>query len=99
MAHRKLTRRHFLQAAGVTMGLPLLDAMAPLARAAGAPALPHRRIVAICYPVGMHAPFFFPEGTGRDYTLSRYLKEIADFRGDFTICSGLSHARILRSHS
>jgi hypothetical protein len=94
----KLNRRRFLKAAGVTLALPLLETTQP-ARADRAAEGPRRRIVAICYPVGLHAPFFFPQEAGRDYTLSRYLKYVADFRNDFTICSGLSHPRILRSHT
>ena len=31
---------------------------------------------------------FFPEGTGRDYELSPYLADLAEFRDDFTVISG-----------
>jgi len=99
MARKSFTRRQILQASGVALALPFLEATAPSGRADGAAALPRRRIVAICYPLGMHAPFFFPEQAGRDYTLTRHLKPLEEFRKDFTVFSGLSHARILRSHS
>lgn len=62
MTNRSLTRRHFLRAAGVSLALPWLDALAqtPAAR-------PPRRMVCICMPLGMHPPFFFPEGGGTNY--------------------------------
>jgi hypothetical protein len=93
MRIKTLTRRGFLQATGVTLALPFLEARAQ-PRAA-----PRRRIVAILYPVGLHPAFFFPGQTGRDYMLSRYLRHLEHFRNDFTVCSGLSHARIMRSHT
>jgi len=42
---------------------------------------------------------FFPKQTGRDYELSPYLKELADFRKDFTVLSGLSHPDVDGGHS
>jgi len=42
---------------------------------------------------------FFPEGTGRDYGLSPYLAELAEFRNDFTVLSGLSHPDVDGGHS
>lgn len=82
-------RRHFLRAAGVSLALPLLDANAP-ARAADAK--PRRRMVCICTPLGLHPPYFFPEKAGRDYELTPYLDVLKDFRSEFTVVSGLSHA-------
>lgn len=92
IAHR-LPRRTFLRAAGVCIGLPLLDAMLPVGLRAEqrAEALSPRRMVLIGRPLGMHSPFFFPEKPGRDYEPSRYLKSLADLRDDFTVLSGVSH--------
>jgi Protein of unknown function (DUF1552) len=87
-----LSRRRVLRAAGVSLALPCLDAFAP-ARAAGAPdAKPRRRMVCICTPLGLHPEYFFPEKTGKDYELTPYLEVLKDFRGDFTVVSGLCHA-------
>jgi hypothetical protein len=92
-----MNRRRFLRAAGVTLALPWLEALAPRgARAAAAG--PPRRLVCICTPLGLHAPFFFPEQAGKDYTLSPYLEVIKDFRNDFTVISGLSHPDIGPNH-
>jgi len=93
----KLNRRTFLRATGVSLALPLLDALTPtrgLAAAAGPP----RRMVCICTPLGLHAPHFFPEKAGKDYALSPYLEALKDFRNDFTVMSGLAHPDVGSSH-
>jgi hypothetical protein len=42
-------------------------------------------------PLGLHAPFFFPEKAGKDYEPSRYLRPLEAFRQEFTVFSGMSH--------
>jgi hypothetical protein len=88
-----LDRRTFLRAAGVCIGLPLLDAMLPVGRGAErrAAAMRARRMLLISRPLGYHAPFFFPEKAGKDYEPTRYLKPLQDHRRDFTVFSGMSH--------
>ncbi|MCA9117878.1 MAG: DUF1552 domain-containing protein [Planctomycetaceae bacterium] len=89
----RLPRRTFLRTAGVAIGLPLLDAMLPqplVAGTGGTPSSP-RRMVLIGRGLGLHAPYFFPEDTGKDYTPSRYLKLLEDHRQHFTVFSGMSH--------
>ena len=88
-----LPRRMFLKTSAVSIALPLLDAMSPRqVRAAGQKeAASPKRMVLISRPLGMHAPYFFPEDTGKDYTPSRYLKLIQDHRDHFTVISGMSH--------
>jgi hypothetical protein len=93
----KLCRRHFLRAAGVSLALPWLDALAP-ARVLGAAARPRHRMVCICMPLGLHPPFFFPQKAGKDYPLTPYLEVVKDFRNDFTVISGLSHPEVGSSH-
>jgi hypothetical protein len=90
----RLTRRHFLRAAGVSLALPGLDTFAR----AAAPAKPKRRMVCICMPLGLHPPFFFPKKAGKDYALTPYLEVLKDFRDEFTVISGLSHPDIGNSH-
>ncbi len=91
-------RRHFLRAAGVTMALPLLDALLPRVRAGEKAAPPPRRMVSICTPLSVHPPFFFPEKPGQEYELSPYLEPLKDLRNDFTVISGLSHPDVGSSH-
>ena len=49
-------------------------------------------MVCICTPLGLHPPYFFPEKAGKDYALTPYLEVLKDFRSDYTVVSGLSHA-------
>src|SRR4029077_5314873 len=84
-------RRQFLRAAGVSLALPCFDVFAP-GRARAADTTPRRRMVCICAPLGLHPPHFFPEKEGKDYELTPYLEGLREFRDDFTVVSGLSHA-------
>lgn len=92
-----LSRRTVLKGAGVALGLPLLDAMNP-AFAASAPRSP-KRFVGISLSLGLHNPYLVPEGEGRDYEPSRYLRTAQDLRGDFTVVSGSSHPGVTGGHS
>jgi hypothetical protein len=90
----KLNRRTFLKAAGVSLALPWLDALAP----AQNPTPPPRRMVCICTPLSLHPANFFPAQSGRDYTLTPYLNVLREFRNDFTVVSGLAHPEVGSSH-
>src|SRR5438034_1995989 len=101
---RAISRRQLLRAAGVAMALPFLDSMkAPFAQNAFAvpptsPAAAPRRLFAICNNLGLlHEPFF-PKDSGKNYTPSPYLKLLADYRGDFTVLSGVSHPNVDGGH-
>ena len=93
----RLSRRHFLRAAGVSLSLPMLEAMTP-AFAKGSDTTP-RRMVAICTDLGMMPDMFFPKEAGKDYTLSPYLDLLADHRSDFTVFSGVSHPEVDGAHA
>lgn len=96
---RPLGRRALLRAAGAGIGLPLLDAMlSPQGvRARGdGPNESARRLLAIHVPLGMMPQYFFPQpGTTPS---SPYLDLLADHRGRFTVCSGLSHPDVDGNH-
>jgi hypothetical protein len=94
MQPHRITRRSFLRAAGVSLALPSLDALAPGQGAAPVP----RRMVCICAPLGLHGPNFFPQAAGRDYALTPYLDVVRDFRNEFTVISGLAHPETGPSH-
>lgn len=83
------SRRRFLKTAGVALALPWLDAFA---QGQGRAGQARRRMVCLCTPLGLHPPDFFPEQAGRDYAFTPYLEVLKDFRNDFTVVSGLSHA-------
>lgn len=49
--------------------------------------------------LGILPKFFFPSEAGRDYKLSPYLQELAEYRQNFTVFSGLSHPGVVGGHS
>src|SRR6478736_2454675 len=87
----KLHRRRFLRSTGVVLALPCLDAFSRARASAGA-VQPRRRMVCICAPLGLRPDNFSPEKSGKDYEPTPYLELLEDFRDDFTVISGLSHA-------
>jgi hypothetical protein len=89
------TRRRFLRGLGVTLGLPLLEQN--LTRAASQ--TPPKRMLLISNNLGVLPQHFFPKDQGAGYTLSPYLKELAAFKSDFTVFSGLSHPAVTGGHS
>ncbi len=90
------SRRSFLRAAGVTLGLPILEQnlYGALQSSADTP----RRMICINTSLGLHTPNLFPEQQGRDYSLTPYLQPLADFREQFTVFSGLSHPEVDGGH-
>ena len=103
IASPPVSRRRFLQGAGVAMSLPFLDAMQPrTAWAAGAaPLAPNakpRRMLGICNNLGLRPDLFFPTGAGRDYEASPYLNLLEAHRNDFTVLSGVSHPNVDGGH-
>jgi hypothetical protein len=87
----------FLRSSGVALALPLLECMRP-AFARAAVSSP-RRMLVISNNLGVLPTSFFPEIAGGDYELSPYLAELAPFRDDFTVFSGLSHPGVVGGHS
>src|SRR5688572_26394160 len=94
----KRHRRHFLQAAGVSLALPMLSAFHPRAARGAAAAEVPRRMVCICTPLGLHPANFFPQTAGKDYEETPYVEVLKDFRQDMTVISGLSHPEVGASH-
>lgn len=99
-----LSRRHFLRGTGIALALPFLDSMTvPFARAAesnsplASDSTP-RRMFAICNNLGVLPAHFFPEGSGRDYTPSPYLRLLEEHHDDFTVFSGVSHPNVDGGH-
>jgi LDH2 family malate/lactate/ureidoglycolate dehydrogenase len=88
---RALSRRTLLKGAGVSLALPMLDAMLPcFARAVAGAAAPPHRFVGMMTNMGILPQFFFPEQTGKDYTLSPYLEFLKKQRDQLTVFSGVS---------
>ena len=93
----EVSRRVFLRGTGVALALPFLDAMCP-ARAAAAPGVPPRRMLAICNNLGLLGRHFVPTGVGRDYVASPYLEVLQPYRERFTVVSGTSHPNVDGGH-
>ena len=88
-----LPRRTFLRGMGVTMALPLLDAMVPaataLARTAGArPA----RVGFIYVPHGADMASWTPAASGTQFELSPTLNTLESFKDSLVVISNLRRA-------
>jgi hypothetical protein len=94
---KHLPRRTLLKQAGIALGLPFLDAMAP-AFGASAPVQP-KRFIGVSLSLGLHNPFLVPKDKGENYTPSLYLKSLQDIRDKFTVISGTSHPGVKGGHS
>lgn len=95
---KHLSRRTVLRGAGMSLSLPFLEAMTP-AFAATKEATTAKRFVGMSLALGLHNPNLVPEGAGRDYKPSRYLKSLQDIREDFTVVSGSSHPGVTGGHT
>ena len=89
---KSLPRRTFLRGAGVTLALPLLDAMIPastaLARTAAAPKL---RMGFVYFPHGAIMNQWSPAAEGSNFEMTPILKPLEPFRKQLTIVSGLEN--------
>ncbi|MEX2262238.1 MAG: DUF1552 domain-containing protein [Bryobacteraceae bacterium] len=88
-----ISRRTLLRGAGVGLGLPWLEAMAPSSALAstGAPANPVR--MAMLYmPNGVNTNEWSPRGAGRDFTLSPTLEPLQDLKDQVVVLSNLWNA-------
>lgn len=89
---KHLARRTFLRAAGVSIALPLLDAMVPAATAiAKTAAAPRPRLGFFYLPHGFIMDQWTPKATGRDFELTPILEPLAPFKRHLTIVSGLDN--------
>jgi len=95
---RNLSRRRLLQGAGVSIALPPLSCL-PEARGAADTEATTRRMLLISNNLGVLPDGFFPAAAVRDDVSSPYLKELEEFRHDFTVFSGLSHPGVIGGHS
>jgi hypothetical protein len=93
-----LHRRTFLRGLGVTLALPLLEAMRPALAIGAQPAIP-RRMVCIQTNMGIMPQFFFPDKPGRDYALTPYLEKLKDHRRQITVFSGVSLPGVTGGHA
>ena len=84
-----LPRRTFLRGMGVTLALPLLDAMAPALTAVAA-TTPPRRLGFVYVPNGASMPHWRPNGDGALGELSPTLLPLEPFKNQMIVPIGLS---------
>jgi hypothetical protein len=86
-----LPRRTFLRGLGVTVALPLLDAMVPaLSAMASTPATIKRRLGFVYVPNGVNPLKWTPEGGGEGFAFSPILAPLEPFRNQLVVLSELS---------
>jgi len=89
-----LTRRTFLRASGVAVGLPFLESVRGAERKVAA----KRVLVAVNVGLGLHTPNIVPAQAGGNYALTPYLDAIGEFRDQWTFISGASHPGVGGGH-
>ncbi|HIF34816.1 MAG: DUF1552 domain-containing protein [Pirellulaceae bacterium] len=89
MSQQQIARRTFLRGVGLTMGLPLLDAMMG-ATAHAAAASPPVRAAFVFFPNGAIMPSWKPTGEGEQYELSETISVIERHRSDFNVLTSLA---------
>jgi hypothetical protein len=88
-----ISRRTVLRGAGVTLGLPWLEAMMPArASASAGPERNPIRMAVLYMPNGVNTSLWYPEGRGRDFTLSGSLEPLAGLKDDVVVLSNLWNA-------
>jgi len=92
------SRRHFLRATGVALGLPLLPSLFTKDARAIEKGKSAKRMLAICAPLGIHTPYLFPKKAGKDYEVTSYLEPLQHVRNKFTVMSGLMHPMVDGGH-
>jgi hypothetical protein len=88
ITNKALSRRTILRGAGVTLALPVLEAMVPVfgARAAGTPV---RRFGAVFVPLGERPGFWEPAQTGANFELAPIMKPLEKYQSHLTVVSQL----------
>jgi hypothetical protein len=91
ISKRHMPRRTFLRGAGVTLALPLLDAMVPASTLlAQTAATPKSRFVGMFYPHGMAPGYWVPEKEGAlPDKLPYILESLSGVKDQTTVLSGL----------
>jgi uncharacterized protein DUF1552 len=90
VTRKSLPRRTFLRGMGVTMALPLLDAMTPAFAANSKPAV---RLGFIYVPNGIIMGKWTPKGEGANFEFAPTMKPLEPFRERLMVFSGLAQVQ------
>ncbi len=85
-----IPRRTFLKGLGLSMGLPMLEAMQPAALFARDAAAAPVRMAFVFFPNGCIVPAWKPTEEGDQYTLPESLEPLAGMRSHFNVLTGLT---------
>ena len=89
----KISRRTLLRGAGVSLGLPWLEAMLPSSARSQPLAVKNPVRMAVLYmPNGVNTAHWYPQGVGRDFQLSPTLEPLAGFTDQILVLSNLWNA-------
>jgi hypothetical protein len=80
------------------MALPWLSSMAPAFASNASEKSSPRRFVAVTLGLGLIGDNLNPKDAGKQYTPSRYLKQLQDLRDQITVVSGSSHPGVKGGH-
>jgi hypothetical protein len=87
----QIPRRSFLRGLGVTIALPFLEAMMPIAAKAAPVGGAPKRMVFIYMPNGMDMQNWTPAATGASFELPSILEPLKPHKANFSVLSGLAH--------
>lgn len=82
---KPLNRRTLLRSTGIGIGLPLLEAMAPIGKTAFAADAKPTRFMACYAPCGFLQRDFIPKNKGKNYTMPATLKPLEDYKKDILV--------------
>jgi hypothetical protein len=92
ITRKHISRRTVLRGLGVSLSLPLLDAMIPAATAiAKTAAAPKPRLGFFYFPHGAIMEKWTPATAGRDFALSPILEPLAPFRNQLSVISNIGN--------
>ena len=86
---KRISRRTLLRGAGVTLGLPWLEAMA---RAQTGAIKNPVRMAFLFFPNGVNVQHWYPKGEGREFELSPTLAPLEDYKQQIQVLSHLWNA-------
>jgi hypothetical protein len=84
-----ISRRTLLRGTGVSLALPWLEAMTPIARGASLPGTSPVRMAVLYMPNGVHPDMWTPEGEGRNFKLSQTLEPLEDLKSELLVFTNL----------
>mgnify|MGYP002630899846 CR=1 FL=1 len=89
--YSSFSRRRALRGFGVSLALPWLQSVCPLARAATVAPTPPQRMGFIFVPNGVHLPDWTPQTEGFGFELPYILDPLSPIQDDILVISGLTH--------